>query len=154
MEHSIDTAKKSQNRTTLQGKFTKLINAKFLLRCALFTDVLAEAKHFSLITQEQNIDIIRILDSVENTKHNYKRLPNKLRKNLAYVFQLPTVKRVIEKIESNDEDGEPMYQNQKVQFYSREKRFIEGHIVQITVLKCYTEDDVLSSFLAVLRYAH
>ena len=70
MEHSIDTAKKSQNRTTLQGKFTKLINAKFLLWCALFTDVLAEAKHFSLITQEQNIDILCIEDSVENTKHN------------------------------------------------------------------------------------
>ena len=34
----------------------------------LFTDVLAEAKHFSLITHEQNIDIIRILNSVENTK--------------------------------------------------------------------------------------
>ena len=77
-QHSVDIAKKSQDRTTLQGEFTKLINAKFLLRCALFTDVLAEAKHFSLITQEQNIDIIRILDSVENTKHNYKRLLQKL----------------------------------------------------------------------------
>ena len=52
LQHSIDTAKKSQDRATLQGKFTKLINAKFLLRCALFTDVLAEAKLFSLITQE------------------------------------------------------------------------------------------------------
>ena len=39
---------------------------------------LPEAKHFSLITQKQNIDIIRILDSVENTKHNYKRLLQKL----------------------------------------------------------------------------
>ena len=138
MEHSIDTAKKSQNRATLQGKFTKLINAKFLLRCALFTDVLAEAKHFSLITQEQNIDIIRILDSVENTKHNYERLLKKLQKNPAYVFQLPTVKLVTEEIESNDEDGEPMYQNQKVQFYSREKCFIED-IVQIieTVVSCF-----------------
>ena len=120
-----------------------------------------------------------------------------------------------------------MYQNQKVQFYSREKRFIEDHIVRIVerivscfekfysnleetsinipshdshriifdvcrklncnvwsnvtddsdtatqyslqlaalitvfnryknidVMKCYTEDDALSSFLAVLRYAH
>ena len=46
LQHSIDTAKKSQGHTTLQGKFTKLINAKFLLRCALLTDVLAEAKHF------------------------------------------------------------------------------------------------------------
>ena len=66
LQHSIDTAKKFQDRATLQEKFTKLINAKFLLRCALFTNVLAEAKHFSLITQEQNIDV-RILDSVENT---------------------------------------------------------------------------------------
>ena len=124
-----------------------------------------------------------------------------------------------------------MYQNQKVQFYSREKRFTEDHIVQIVervvscfekrygnlysnleetsinipshdgdciifdichilncnvwpnvtddsdtatqysiqlaalvtvfnqykdidVMKCYTEDDVLSSFLAVFRYAY
>ena len=124
-----------------------------------------------------------------------------------------------------------MYQNQKVQFYSREKRFIEDHIVQIIervvscfeknygnlysnlketcinipsddgdriifylchilncnvlpnvtddsdaatqysfqlaalitvfnqykdidVMKCYTEDDVLSRFLAALCYAH
>ena len=164
-------------------------------------------------------------------QNNYERLLKKLRKNPAYVFQLPTVKLVTEEIESNDEDGEPMYQNQKVQFYSREKRFIEDHIVQIVervvscfekrygnlysyleetsfnvlsddgdriifdvcrilncnvwpnvtddsdtatqyslqlaalitvfnrykdidVMKCYTEDDVLSSFLAVLRYAH
>ena len=50
--HSINTAKKSQDHTTLQRKFTKLIKAKFLLRCASFTDVLAEAKHFNLITQE------------------------------------------------------------------------------------------------------
>ena len=128
MQHSIDTAKKSQDRATLQGKFTKLINAKFLFPCALLTDVLAEAKHFSLIIQEQNIDIIRILDSV-----------TKLRKNPAYVFQLPTVKLVTEKIESNDQDGEPMYQNQKVQFYSREKRFIEDYIVQIVerVVSCF-----------------
>ena len=82
-------SKEIPNRTTLQGKFTKLINAKFLLRCALFTDVLAEVKHLILITQEQNIDIITILDSVENTKHNYKHLLKKLRKNLAYVFLAP-----------------------------------------------------------------
>ena len=165
----------------------KLINAKFLLRCALFTDVLIEAKHFSLITQEQNIDIICILDSVENTTHNYNHLLKILWKNPAYVFQLPTVKFETEEIKSNDEDGEPMYQNQKVQFYSREKCFIED-IVQIietvvscfekrygilysnleetsifdvcyilncdvwpwNVMRCYTEDDVLSSFLVVL----
>ena len=39
-------------------------------------------------------------------------------------FQLPTLKLAVEEIESNEEDGEPVYQNQKVQFYSMEKRFI------------------------------
>ena len=128
LQCSIDTARKSQDHTTLQGKFTLLINAKFLLRCALFTDVLGEAKHFSLITQEENIDIIHILDSVENTKHIFERLLKKLQKNQAYVFQLPTIKLVTEEIESNDEDDELMCQNQKVRFYSRDKRFIEDHI--------------------------
>ena len=42
LHHSIDTARNSQDRTTLKGKFKKLINAKFLLQCALFTDVLAQ----------------------------------------------------------------------------------------------------------------
>ena len=54
-------------------------------------------------------------------------------------FQLPTVKSVTEEIESNDEDDEPMYQNQKIQFYSAEKRFLEYHIVQIVerVVSCF-----------------
>ena len=34
LQHSIDTAKKSQDRTTLPGKFTKLINTKFSSQCA------------------------------------------------------------------------------------------------------------------------
>ena len=55
------------------------------------------------------------------------------------MFQLPTVKLVTEEIKSDDEDGEPMYQNQKIQFYSREKRLIEDHIVQIVeiVVSCF-----------------
>ena len=42
LHHSIDTARNSQDRTTLKGKFKKLINAKFLLQCALFTDIVAQ----------------------------------------------------------------------------------------------------------------
>ena len=88
LQHSIDTAKKSQDRTALQGKFTKLIDAKFLLRCALFTDVPAEAKHFSLITHEQNIDIIRILNSVENTKQ-FRTSAQEIMKESGLCFSAP-----------------------------------------------------------------
>ena len=61
---------------------------------------------------------------------------SRLQKNSVYVFQLPTVKPPAE---SNDEEGEPIYQNQKVQFSSREKRFTEDHIVEIVerVLSCF-----------------
>ena len=99
--------------------------------CIIYWRFSRSKTFFSLINQEQNIDIIHILDSVENTKHNHECLLKKLWKNLAYVFQLPTVKLVSEEIKSNDENGEPMYQNQKVKFYSREKCFLEDHIVQI-----------------------
>ena len=66
-----------------------------------------------MITQEQSVDIIIILDPFESTIHNYERLLKKLRKNPAYVFQLPTVQLVTVEIESNDEDGEPIYQKPK-----------------------------------------
>ena len=43
---------------TVEGKLKKLLDAKVLLRAAFFTDVLTEAKRFSLVTQEKNINVI------------------------------------------------------------------------------------------------
>ena len=42
-------------------------------------------------------------------------------KEFGLCFSAPNSQLVTEEIESKDEDGEPMYQNQKVQFYSGEK---------------------------------
>ena len=52
----------SKEKTTLEGKFNKLVDAKVLLLYALFTDILSEAKKFSLVTQKSDINIIGILD--------------------------------------------------------------------------------------------
>ena len=68
LQNVIATTSNAKDRSTLEGKFTKLIDAKVLLRSAMFTDVLAEAKHFSLTTQKQSINIISIIDAVESTK--------------------------------------------------------------------------------------
>ena len=94
---------------------------------------------FSLLTQKHNIDIIKIVDSVEFTKNNYERLRKKLEKNPEYVFELSTLKMVIGEIESNNKDGELIDQNQKVQYYSREKMFIKNHCVEIVdaIINCY-----------------
>ena len=63
----------------------------------------------------------------------------KIEKNPEYVFQLSTVKMVIQEIEANTEDGEPFCQNVKVHYYSKEKQFIKNNCVEIvdTIINCY-----------------
>ena len=63
----------------------------------------------------------------------------KFRKNPAYVFELPTLKSVVEAIKSNEEDGEPLYQNQKVHYYAREKLYSENHSLEImeAIIACF-----------------
>ena len=118
----ISITTNSKEEATLERKFNKLVDVKVLLRCALFTDILAEVKKFSLITQKSDINIINILDLVESTKNNYERLFRKLSKNHDLVFQLPPLKLVIDAIESNDEEGDVLYQDQKVNYYLCEKK--------------------------------
>ena len=139
LQNVITATHSSNNRSTLEGKFKKLIDAKVLIRSALFKDVLATAKIFSLLTQKQNIDILKIFETVESTKNSYQRLRKKLEKNPEYVFQLPTLKMVIEEIEVNTEDGEPLYQNMNVHYHSREKQFIKNHCVETVdaIIHCY-----------------
>ena len=55
LKGNIPTIKSSNDRATVQGKLNKLVDAKVLLRSAFLTDVLAEAKRFSLISQKKDI---------------------------------------------------------------------------------------------------
>ena len=48
----------------------------------------------------------------------------KLSENYDLVFQLPTLKLVINAIESNDKDGDTLYQDQKVNYYLHQKKKI------------------------------
>ena len=64
----------------------------------------------------------------------------KLEKNPEYIFQLPTLKMVIEQqTEANNQDRELLYQNVKVHYYSRENQFIKNNCVEIvdTIINCY-----------------
>ena len=112
---------------------------KVLLSSALFKDILADAKNLNLLTQKQNINILKMFEAVESTKNSYQHLRKKLEKNPEYVFQLPTLKMVIEEIEANTEAEELLYQNVKVHYYFREKQFIKNNGVEIvnTIVNCY-----------------
>ena len=108
LQNVITATHSSKDMSTLEGKFKQMFDAKVLLRCALFKDVLADAKIFSLLVQNQNKDILKIFEAVESTKNSYHPLRKKLEKDPEHVFQLLTLKMVIEEIEANTEDEEPL----------------------------------------------
>ena len=122
----ISTTTNTKEKATLEGKFNKLVDPKVLLHCALFTDIIAEGKKFSLITQKSDINIIDILDLVESAKNNCERWFRKLSKNQDLVLKLPTLKLVIDAIESYDEDGDALCQDQKVNYDLHEKKHTES----------------------------
>ena len=113
LQNVITETHSSKDRSTVEGKFKKMFDAKVLPRCALFKDVLADAKIFRLLMQNQNKDILKISEAIESTKNSYHHLRKKLEKNPEHVFQLLTLKMVIEEIEANTEDGEPLNQTRK-----------------------------------------
>ena len=142
LKKNIPTIKSANDRATVQGKLNKLVDAKVVLRSAFFTDVLAEAKRFSLISQKKDINVIKMLEAVETTKSNYQRLLSKVKKNPAYIFELPNLKLVTDSVSENgEEDGDPSYQGHKLKYYSREKRYLEDHGAHIIeqIIGCFEQ---------------
>ena len=120
----IDETQKSSDRAVVQGKLNKLVDAQVLLRSAFLKDLLNPAKIFSLITQKDQPNIIEIVDAVEKTRRDYKKLLTKFQRDQNSVFELPLLKAVITEVEGNDEDGDRIYQDQKQ---------------YMKILKCYDE---------------
>ena len=77
---------------------------------------------------------------MESTKNSSERLLRKFKSDADKVLSLPTLKSVIKEIERN-EDGEPVYQGQKLKYYSREIQFLKNHGAKIikSILSCYAE---------------
>ena len=116
----IDEARKSSDRAVVQRKLNKLVDA--LLRRVFLKDLLTLAKIFSLVTQKDEPKIIEIGDAVEKTRRDYKKNLKKFQRDQNSVFELPLLKAVITEVEGNDEEGDPIYQDQKRHNYLRGKQ--------------------------------
>ena len=138
IQHAVPTIKNSKDCITFRGKFEKLIDAKVLLHSGFFSDILSAAKAFSLTTQKSDIDIIAIVENIESTKQGYEKLLKKFKGNPEAIFtDLPTLSAIITEIEGN-EDGEPIYQDQKLKYYTREKLYLKNHGAELieSILSC------------------
>ena len=92
----MSSTKNSPARTTLQEKLKKLVDAKVLLRSAFFADILTEAKKISLLTQEKNVNVVKLLNAVESEKSNYEPLLKKIQDSNDYFLALPNFKIIIQ----------------------------------------------------------
>ena len=95
-------------------------------------------KKFSLKTQKIDISIIDVAEAVENTKQNYRQLLKHDKKEPASILKSPTLKLIIDYVEAN-EDGEPSYQNVKLEQFLCEKGYMVNHAVEIVkpIMKCF-----------------
>lgn len=94
-EVEVETPK-SADCTILQGKITKLMDARLLLQSGFFLDMLTEAKCLSMITQEKSISIMNLLDAFETRKSSYECLLKKVKKNLVFIFELASLEPVVD----------------------------------------------------------
>ena len=68
--------RKWTDKATLKGKQRQLQKADVLLLGALFFDLLEPARMLSLTTQEENVNLIKIVNSIDSTRNNYQCLLN------------------------------------------------------------------------------
>ena len=89
---------------------------------------MAEAKKFSLLIQEKNVNVIKLLNAVESIKSNYEQLLKKIQVSNNYILTLSNFKIIIDAVESNEhEDGKPLYQGHKLMNYLRAKCYLLDH---------------------------
>ena len=124
----IDEARKSSDRAVVQRKLNKLVDAQVLLRSVFLKNLLTLADS-SLVMQNDEPNIIEIGDAIEKTQRDYKKILRKFQRDKNSVFELPLPKAVVTEVEGNDEEGDPIYQDQKLHSYLRGKQYIKDYCV-------------------------
>ena len=121
IKNSIDARNcTAAGRAVLQGKLNASTQASVILRSALLTDILEPAKKLSLISQKEWGDIICMVNALKRTRDKYERWQIKFAENPEEVFQLPTLKRVLNQMDTENNT----YQGIKLLYFGREKQYI------------------------------
>ena len=117
---SEDVSVKSNDRAKLKGYYNKWVNAKYILGCAVFVDVLSPCVILSKVMQLDNLDILAALSSLLRSVKELDKL------NSTPVAQWPTYASTINKCTTN-EDGTTTYQAQRLKQYDEAKSYFATH---------------------------
>ena len=112
---SEDGSVKSSDRARLKGYYSKWIEAKYLLGCALFVDLLTPCAIFSKCMQSDEVDILGALTCLLKTLKETDKLSSKP------LAQWTTYAATLRKC--TEEDGHTVYQCQQLKKYSEAQRY-------------------------------
>ena len=128
---STDSSTRACDRAKLRGYYNKWIDAKYLLGCAFFTDLLTPCAILSKAMQKDELDILSgLLRTVKEIDKFSTR----------YLSSWTTYTATISKIE--EEDGEVTYQRQTLKNYSSAKdTYLRNHKTYCSaVMECLNLD--------------
>jgi len=74
---STDSSVKAVDRAKLQGYLRKWVDAKYLLGCAFFIDLLSPCAIFSKVMQEDDLDVLGAFSSLIRTVKEVNKLSSK-----------------------------------------------------------------------------
>lgn len=113
-----DVSIKSSDRQKLKGYLLKWRDAKFVIGCALFNDILKPAAILCKVLQQDDLCIVKAIECIFKVKVSLDKL-----KSTAFA-ELATVKKVITRIQE-EEDGTFTYQSAEITKYSLALKFLE-----------------------------
>ena len=116
---SEDSSVKSVDRAKFKGYLRKWSNAKYLLGCALFVDLLTPCAIFSKCMQADETDILGGLTCLLRTVKEIKKLDAKP------LDHWPTYASAMQKFA--EEEEQHLYQGQVLKNFSEAKRYFENN---------------------------
>ncbi len=117
---SKDRSVKSTDCAKLKGYYSKWIEAKYLLGCALFVDLLTSCAIFSKCMQSDEVDILGALTCLLKTLKETDKLASKP------LAQWTTYAATLRKC--SDEDGDTVYQCQQLKKFSEAQTYYTSQV--------------------------
>lgn len=114
---SCDSSVKPHDRAKLTGYLRKWVDAKYLLGCACFVDLLSPCAIFSKTMQSDSLDILGALTSLLRTVKETNKFCCKA------LSQWPTYSATVKKIVQDK--GVPDYQNLELKKFSEARSYCE-----------------------------
>ena len=120
-----DRSVKASDKQKLKGYPLKWRNSKFLLGCAFFHDLLKPVAILCKVLQDDELCIVQAIESVLKVKRSMDKT------KAASFEELPTVKKVQERIQQDDLDSSSaMYQSGELKRYDQALEYMKFNYVQ------------------------